>query len=338
MFSAVQQKDPQSSQSHASAIFGDVAALQAAHRRLSGEHPEANDRMNKRAKISKTKRANQLSSQKRAQRVSGRIAKDAFVRNRSDKLKGHDSCCSKECSKAYEGGARANLLTQFGHLSYQHRRDFIHARIGYKENALANHGAHVKEFFLEPATFLVQGLPLTVHPRTAMVRVCTRAMKHLTGTSNNALYQPGVPGHYFSNTVFGGQSMRSDTVADKSEDAIRWLKFIGSFYMHDPTNNFIYVPFASKKVMYQLYVQDHEGFWRDRDEQGGDSGEADILDAADTIDECIFVSQSTLEYASFCSVWRKVCADSIMTVDYCFLITLLLFIFRSVPASNFASG
>ena len=99
MFSAAQQKDPQSSQSHASAIFGDVAALQAAHRRLSGEHPEANDKMNKRAKISKTKRADQLSSQKRAQRVSGRIAKDAFVRNRSDKLKCHESCCSKECSK-----------------------------------------------------------------------------------------------------------------------------------------------------------------------------------------------------------------------------------------------
>ena len=329
MFSAVQQEESQFASSDAPAIFSDVEALRAASRRLSGEHSLPK---RKKPKLSNTQLAKQLRTQKRAQRVNASVVKDTYVRSPSDTLKSHTSCCLKGCTEAYEAnGARTHLVTQMGRMNMQNRRDFISARIGYKENPSIEPGAHVKQFFLEPASFFQSGAPLTIQPRTSTVAVCVRAMSHLTGLSLNALYQPGVPGHYFSTTAFGGQYMRSDMVATRSEDAKRWLEFTASFYMHDPTSSFIYVPFASKKVVYGLYVQDNDEFWQERDDASGDSCESNIRDAPDTIDDCIFVSRETLTYASFCTIWKKVCADSIIIVDFGFLRTLLLFMCRSVP-------
>ena len=92
MFTTWQQDQFEFSSSEAPAVFSDVVALQAAGRRLSGEHSVPKS---KKPKISRTKQKKQLSTQKRAQRVNASVVKEKYARSQSDNSRVTNLAASK---------------------------------------------------------------------------------------------------------------------------------------------------------------------------------------------------------------------------------------------------
>jgi hypothetical protein len=302
-------------------IFDDAVAMEAAGRRISlASNPESPKKKKQKSFIRRQERF-----KKRKVRVSEQLIKRAYVRPPSQVRDPSDSftnsrCCRKNCCEAYHAtpcmgaltlpSARTNLVTTLGAMTMAGRRQFVQSRIRYNHNVsvgIFSPGDHVKQFYIESADFLANhGNKLTIVPAGALVSVCARAFTHLTGVSNNLIYQPAVPTPMFNVDVAGGQSVRTDKVPRRADDATRWLNFMGAFYMQDPVDNCIYLPFASRDVMYELYSQDHQEFWQDRDDRDNGEHTPDREELVD-LEYIVFIDRQPLTYGSFLKVWRQVC-------------------------------
>jgi hypothetical protein len=290
-------------------IFDDAAALLSARRRLSGDS-NWDDRPPK-------KKREEQREEKRTERVALRLQNNTFVRCPSDAASHRlvspdmeDRCCSRNCVEPYQitvmglPSARHSLVKTLGTMAFSEKRMFIQARIQYKGNGSHTSigpGERIKKFYLEPPAHLSDARTITIAPATRLVSVCVRAFKHITGVSNNAIYQPSVLSPFFGVDVAGGQAMRTDRTSPRTDDAIRWLNFMGAFFLQDPVDACIYVPFASKQIMYQLYSEDLNEYWRDKDDDDAVAG----IQVAD-LELVIFLDREELKRQSFLKVWRQV--------------------------------
>jgi len=129
------------------------------------------------------------------------------------------------------------------------------------------------------------------------------------------IYQPSVGSHMYNPLVAGGQKSRTDRVPLMSEDGKRWLLFMKDFYQHDPTKDCVFLPFASRVVVYTLFCEDHSHYWAEQDDLAAEQEDGIDLEQDEEEEDApkaffqlfAFSSRKALTYGSFVNVWREVC-------------------------------
>ena len=178
-----------------------------------------------------------------------------------------DMCCGKKCAQLWrtepENASGCGLVhavrTAYQALSRDRQREFIYNRM---EETLCD--GHVKKrLFLESLSDM-KTLLVKTHLRlkplsfSSCQRVCIKFFLWVTGASRNKLYQPtnfskGLP---FSMDLPGRRQHSDPHASLKSTKVIKWLTNFASFHLHDPASKSIFVPFASRRAVYDLYVEE----------------------------------------------------------------------------------
>ena len=179
-----------------------------------------------------------------------------------------DMCCGKKCAQLWrtepENASGCGLVhavrTAYQALSRDRQREFIYNRM---EETLCDDGHVKKRLFLESLSDM-KTLLVKTHLRlkplsfSSCQRVCIKFFLWVTGASRNKLYQPtnfskGLP---FSMDLPGRRQHSDPHASLKSTKVIKWLTNFASFHLHDPASKSIFVPFASRRAVYDLYVEE----------------------------------------------------------------------------------
>ena len=177
-------------------------------------------------------------------------------------------CCSKlDCAGRYQcrpdnpSGTLAIrfLREQYLALSHDQQCEFIAQRV-----RLAT-GSTRKETYMEPLSTL-QGYYATGSVDSVCGayfsvkdRCCRDWFNWVLGISRDKITQPGVADdRYNANaaTVQRGYARRARP-AVRWCLVVNWLLMLSVYYLHDPAHEFIYLPFAQRQAVYDLFHADH---------------------------------------------------------------------------------
>ena len=192
---------------------------------------------------------------------------DMRFRTSPSKQRSDGKCCAAGCCSEYEStGAGAIIRRYVRTLKPASRRAFISARMSQKRARHADDDSEETDQYGRRITTLYMENPKdvlhddNVHlqaSRVSLRRVCTQCfLCLLCGVSTNVLYQPGVQGRMFRETVNGGQESRRRTKPGKAASVTMWLLALAALYQHDPTSGHIFLPFTSKKMVWEMYQED----------------------------------------------------------------------------------
>ena len=209
---------------------------------------------------------------KRKQRLDKLLVGVPFISHRDRGMKDieEDVCCEgRNCSYVYcvsnerqEGLDRVVWYrNRFQSLDEQQRRHFINSRILY-ESAGENTETH-RRWVLESPAELSMMVRAGTSPRIAVAakattRVCGDFFCYVLGVSKNKLFQPTVGTPVFQTSVPRTSIPRNSETPGKSFYVQMWLLNLAKFYLHDPTAERILLPFADKRTVYDMYMNDCE--------------------------------------------------------------------------------
>jgi hypothetical protein len=181
-----------------------------------------------------------------------------------------DSCCAgfSGCTglSAWGVQARALLITHVMTKDEGERREFLSRRITQRtvapnveyedgDQESPHKGRRINSYVIESNTALLAHGPR--HAPEDPQPVCVRAFKYLLGISGNKIYQPAVPSREFDLDVNGGNRLKDERKLLQVDAITAWLKDLASFFQHDPKDECVSLPFATKKVVYQLYKAEY---------------------------------------------------------------------------------
>ena len=211
----------------------------------------------------KVKHARQLERErKRRARLARKTLSDHKFYVSPSQRRADGACCPKGCCRPYEWTGAGGLLRSYVRgLSGGERREFVTCRMRQKRarGEDAGYGERLNSFYIEtPDTVLESPLRLEAH-QTDLQHVCERCFLWLLDNPSNCLiYQPTVSRREFTRDVCGGQRHALRFKPQKVLGMVTWLVALAALYMHDPTNNFIYLPFSDKKKVYKMYIDDKD--------------------------------------------------------------------------------
>lgn len=133
------------------------------------------------------------------------------------------------------------------------RRGFVSRRM-----LVAERGVRVKRFVLESPSFIQAGRRLAADPPTVpngQLRVCQRFFRWITDSSTNKINQPGYRGEPGYQVELGPR--RPPTDNGMRMGIIRWLGFVASYYMVDPTSSLTLLPYKDRSCVYSLMEEEH---------------------------------------------------------------------------------
>ncbi len=186
-----------------------------------------------------------------------------------DPDKAIDECCSKlGCSGRYRcraddpTGALAIrfLREQYLALTNDQQCEFIGQRV-----RLAT-GSCRKETYMEPLSVLqryqLEGSIDIVYGAyfSNLDRCCRDWFNFVLGISRDKVTQPGVMDARYNPsaaTVRRGYARRARP-ALRWCLVVNWLLMLSVYYLHDPAHEFIYLPFAQRQAVYDLFAADHK--------------------------------------------------------------------------------
>ena len=186
-----------------------------------------------------------------------------------DPDKPNDECCSKlecagryKCQRADPSGAIAIrfLREQYLALTHDQQCEFIGQRV-----RLAT-GSKRKETYLEPLSVLQQyqleGSIAIVYGAyfSSTDRCCRDWFNWVLGISRDKITQPGVTDARYnpSAATVRRAYARSTRPALRWCLVVNWLLLLSVYYLHDPAHEFIYLPFAQRQAVYDLFTADHK--------------------------------------------------------------------------------
>ena len=178
-------------------------------------------------------------------------------------------CCSKLlCSTRYKvcpedpSGALAIrfLREQYIALSSDQQCHFIAQRV------LVATGSRQKHTYLEPLPALqkyqMEGKIDIIYGSffSDEDRCCRDWFNFALGISRDKVTQPGVPDDRYNPTAANVQRSYARTARPALRWClvVNWLLLISSYYLHDPAHEFIYMPFAHRHAVYDLFQADHK--------------------------------------------------------------------------------
>lgn len=180
------------------------------------------------------------------------VAPPSIVQQR----KGHwTGCCLNNCTRAYERTGASTVLRQYGRsLDEQSKRTFVIHRITEEYNPEPN--TPQKTYYMERPDDIMETHSPSLKPKTSLNQVCRQAFLFLCCGSSTLLDQPTNHDRAFSEDCAGGQLRAERTKPRKSRGLVAWLLFLATFYQFDPTSDHVYIPFASRQVVYDMYSAD----------------------------------------------------------------------------------
>jgi hypothetical protein len=86
-------------------------------------------------------------------------------------------------------------------------------------------------------------------------KCCRDYFNWVLGISRDRIDQPGSPGRFFNPEAARSGRLRANATrpAKVWNMVVQWLLLIATFYLHDPTKPHIYLPFAHRKAVYDLF-------------------------------------------------------------------------------------
>ena len=181
-----------------------------------------------------------------------------------------DSCCEKlACSQRYEVTASATkglipltaFRTKFLALSEDERRHFLAQRHrtdrkGERTWMLESPTA-IQEIVIQDKAIAIDVHGIETTP------VCADFLCYALGVSRNKLAQPTVQSPHFQTKMPGRMDAQREH-GGKSVLVCFWLLQLAAFYLHDPVHAQIILPFADKKTVYDMYLEDTREDGEDR--------------------------------------------------------------------------
>ena len=154
-----------------------------------------------------------------------------------------------------------SFRSYFRGLDETKRRLFIGQRIRHVADA---EGILHKQWMLESPAELQRMVRGASQPRIEvvnreLVHVCGDFFAYVLGVAKNKLYQPTNPSPDFQTTT--PRQTTGNSHSDKPGKAywvVFWLVHLAQFYLHDPTSDRIILPFADKRAVYDMYLQEAE--------------------------------------------------------------------------------
>ena len=175
----------------------------------------------------------------------------------------HTNCCGSNCTAPFEQApiGLTRLRKKIQALKESARTEFINNRVRQKpqkEGVNSTRRSAGQEYFIENAEYLCSE---THAVRTKLpadddcVRLgCKASFMWLLGVHSDKIVQPTNPSPSFSTN--SGNSMRHllAKVSDRSEAAVAWLTSLATFYQHCPKSSLVFLPFAGREVVYEMYL------------------------------------------------------------------------------------
>ena len=179
-----------------------------------------------------------------------------------------DECCSKldcagryKCSNGDPSGVLAIrfLREQYLALTHDQQCEFIGQRVRLSTDSKR------KETYLEPLSVLqryqMNGSIDIVYDAyfCSADRCCRDWFNWVLGISRDKITQPGVGDIRYNPsaaTVRRGYARRARP-ATRWCLVVNWLLMLSVYYLHDPAHEFIYLPFAQRQAVYDLFHADH---------------------------------------------------------------------------------
>ena len=204
-------------------------------------------------------------------RETKQLVGDPFRSRRTRRVGVDDNVCceSLQCSCKYRVTPDTNdgldkmvsFRAWFRALDENKRRQFIGQRIRHVTDTEGN--LH-KQWMLESPTELQRMVRGVTQARIEVVNrdlthVCGDFFAYVLGVAKNKMYQPTNPSPDYQTTTPRQTtgSSRSDTPG-KAYWVVFWLVHLAQFYLHDPTSDRIILPFADKRAVYDMYLQEAE--------------------------------------------------------------------------------
>ena len=187
-------------------------------------------------------------------------APPSVVKNRKHK---HTDCCKLACTNTYEEQPEALLVLRkyFQALPETGRTEFISRRVRDvpgKPGVNSSRSTAKKEYHLETPNFLCNRplrTQLASSEDTARLG-CKASFLWLLGVSSDKVTQPTNPSPGFSTVSGHGLRHLNCGMSEKTEKAVQWLRDLASYYQHCPKSSLIFLPFAKREVVYDLYLVD----------------------------------------------------------------------------------
>ena len=181
-----------------------------------------------------------------------------------------DVCCEqRNCARLFSvSNSRQEGLDRllwyrnfFQALDEEKRRHFIAKRIRH-EYALED-GPALKRWTLEtPETITSmvrtgRDVLIEVGNKPTTV-VCGDFFCYALGITKNKLYQPTVQSPDFQTSVPRASTPRGIDIVGKALYVAMWLLQLAEFYLHDPAADQIILPFADKRAVYDMYLDESQ--------------------------------------------------------------------------------
>jgi hypothetical protein len=150
------------------------------------------------------------------------------------------------CSEAYDSMAVRAFRTYVGGLRPMMARQFCANRI-YDTPGLERS----RTYYLDPQGFAI-GSQLEVSPKPdGNNLVCAKFFTFATGKSMNFLYQPGRDEKKLVVDTEGTVWRKSP----KEDNIVIFLRDLSEYYQVSPDNNFIFLPFANRRVVHGIFIE-----------------------------------------------------------------------------------
>ncbi len=197
----------------------------------------------------------------KAIKVAAKQVPVAFMTPRKNSSRPIDSCCESfacshkfACTRAQNAGldAMCAFRTRFQLFNEEQRREFLSRRQHTGEDGLRTWRLESPKSM---QALVIKSRAVTIETQGLdLVPVCVDFLVYALGISRNKLTQPTVPSPHFQTKMPG--RMDRDREPSKNALVMFWLLQLASFYLHDPAHNQIILPFADRKTVYDMYLQD----------------------------------------------------------------------------------